>query len=155
MDKDNFGKWLRLMRIRNGLSQQDLANELQVDQTTVSRLERGAQSLSASIAASIAKLFGLSIDEVWAAADPGAGESGDITITPPRTFPIPAAYPESGIVGAVSASSMSIIRRVESLPVGDRRLALMLIRAILTVVEDEAERATISEQLKETGNNGE
>lgn len=89
MSKEDFGKWLRLLRIRNGLSQTDLAKELDVDQTTVSRLERGAQGMSGPLAAAIARVFNLQVDEVWAVADPeviGGAErddAGNVYITPP------------------------------------------------------------------------
>lgn len=149
MSRDDFGRWLRVMRIRQGLSQQDLANELEVDQTTVSRLERGAQGMSASLAAAIARVFNMSIDDVWLQAEPDRDDTVTAAVNMAMGRP-PQVIVGSGIpsVGeSISQPVQSVARRIEALPAGERRRALAYIRAILAVAEDDAERDALRAQL--------
>lgn len=136
MSKEDFGRWLRVMRIRQGLSQQDLANELDVDQTTVSRLERGAQGMSGPLAAAIARVFGLAVDDVWQQVERAVDDV-------PNELPAPRIItggPAPTIDTGISRGVMDVARRIEALPAPERRRVMLYVRSILSAAEDEAER---------------
>ena len=53
------------LRKANGLTQQDLADQLEVSRQTIISLEKGKYDPSIGLAHKIAKLFKLSIEEVF------------------------------------------------------------------------------------------
>ncbi len=137
MAKEDFGRWLRLLRVRNGLNQEDLAKLLDIDQTTVSRIERGTQGVSKAVVEAIASHFAFSVDEVWGMAE--AVEDA------PPAAPSDSEQASPGLIPAymarISRASLDVARRIDSLPPGERRRTLAAIRAILFTAEDEVERA--------------
>lgn len=144
MSKDGFGRWLRIMRIRNGMNQKDLAKELDIDQTTISRLERGAQGMSGPLAAAIARVFNLAVDEVWQVSegnvppeDAGAGPVFEASASSRGAVTVRA----EGTV--ITSTVMDIARRIEALPSAERRRVMVIVRAILSTTEDEVERASM------------
>lgn len=62
---------LKVLRAEHGLSQADLAGRLGVSRQTVNAVENGRYDPSLPLAFEIARLFGLSIEEIF---DPGDGE---------------------------------------------------------------------------------
>lgn len=56
---------LRDLREQQGMTQQELANRLQVSRQTVISLERGKYNPSLNLAFTIARLFGVTIEEVF------------------------------------------------------------------------------------------
>lgn len=59
-----FGKHLRQVRIANGLSQEDLANDADIPINQIGRIERGEINPSLSTMASIAKAMKLSVSKL-------------------------------------------------------------------------------------------
>ncbi|MDM8519208.1 helix-turn-helix transcriptional regulator [Anaerolineales bacterium HSG6] len=57
-----FGEKLRYLRQREGLSQEQLGNMLDVHQTHVGRIERGAKMPNAAMILKISRLFRVSAD---------------------------------------------------------------------------------------------
>ena len=53
------------LRLRSGLSQQQVANQLGVHQTAVSNWEKGKNLPSATMLVKVADLYGCSIDELF------------------------------------------------------------------------------------------
>jgi transcriptional regulator with XRE-family HTH domain len=65
---------LRYYRVRNGISQNELALGSGVDRTTVSRLERGIDNPSIGNIEKLAKTLGIHISSLFMAPDVGAEE---------------------------------------------------------------------------------
>ena len=61
-NKDMFAKRLKELRIEKGLTQQQLADVLKVDRTTVMKWEIGERETSFSMLTTIARYFSVSID---------------------------------------------------------------------------------------------
>ena len=57
-----FAKRLKDLRIEKGLTQQQLANDLKVDRTTVMKWERGERETSFAMLIKIARYFDTSCD---------------------------------------------------------------------------------------------
>ena len=84
-----FQENLALLRRARGLSQQDLAEALEVSRQAVSRWEVGASTPSTENLLALSKLFGVSVDELIGAAEPGEtpgqkGETGGEAERPAR-----------------------------------------------------------------------
>tara|TARA_R110000868_G_scaffold32459_2_gene118067 strand:+ start:1144 stop:1368 length:225 start_codon:yes stop_codon:yes gene_type:complete len=60
-----FGKNLRLLRKEKGLTQEELANELDVEISQISRIERGVISTSVSNCFKISKVLKISIQDLF------------------------------------------------------------------------------------------
>ena len=60
-----FRLWIREMRQKQGLSQIELADKLQVNQTAVSQWERGAAYPSCDKIPALANALGCTIDELF------------------------------------------------------------------------------------------
>ena len=56
---------LEELRIRNGLTQQELADKLEVSRQTIISLEQGRYNPSILLAFRTARLFGLMIEEIF------------------------------------------------------------------------------------------
>lgn len=56
---------LRVLRAESGWAQRDLADRLGVSRQTINALERGKYDPSLPLAFKIAKLFGLSIEDIF------------------------------------------------------------------------------------------
>lgn len=61
----NFGKNLRLTRLAKGFTQEQLANELGVEISQISRIERGVINTSISTLYSISKVLNIEISELF------------------------------------------------------------------------------------------
>lgn len=61
-DYKEIGKNIRLMRIRHGISQSELAQRLDVSQTHMSNLEHGRVSVSLRVLLRLAHFFKCSVD---------------------------------------------------------------------------------------------
>ena len=59
-----FGQWVRAVRESEGLTQGDLAHQMNVDQTTVSRIEKGAHDASERFCVALARALDLPIPDV-------------------------------------------------------------------------------------------
>ena len=59
-----FGKHLKQLRLSNGLSQEDLANDADLSISQVSRIERGVISSSLSQLISISKCLNIKLPEL-------------------------------------------------------------------------------------------
>ncbi|MBG6110974.1 transcriptional regulator with XRE-family HTH domain [Flavobacterium sp. CG_9.10] len=62
----NFGKKLRLTRLAKGFTQEQLANELGVEISQISRIERGVINTSITTLYGISKVLNVSISELFA-----------------------------------------------------------------------------------------
>ncbi|MFN7911719.1 MAG: helix-turn-helix domain-containing protein [Bacteroidota bacterium] len=60
-----FGNNLRELRIKKGLTQEDLAFESELDLTQIGRIERGVTNTSISIAYKLAKALKINIKELF------------------------------------------------------------------------------------------
>jgi len=60
-----FGKNLRLLRKEKGLTQEELANELDVEISQISRIERGVISTSVSNCYKISKVLKISVQDLF------------------------------------------------------------------------------------------
>jgi len=60
-----FGKNLRLIRKSKGFTQEELANELDIEISQISRIERGIINTSIANANSIAKVLKISISRLF------------------------------------------------------------------------------------------
>lgn len=61
----NFGKQLRLVRLAKGYTQEQLANELGIEISQISRIERGVINTSVSTLYAICKVLGVDISELF------------------------------------------------------------------------------------------
>lgn len=59
----NFGKMLYLLRIKNGLTRKELAEELGVALTTYAQYERGVRRIPLEHVVTLSELLGFDIDE--------------------------------------------------------------------------------------------
>ncbi|MBD5402120.1 helix-turn-helix transcriptional regulator [bacterium] len=60
----NFGKKVKLERIKNDLSQEQLASLLKVSTRTISLIENGKQHPKFFLVAEMVKVFHISVDEL-------------------------------------------------------------------------------------------
>ncbi len=70
---------LRELRARDGLTQADLADALEVSRQTVHAIESGKYDPSLPLAFRISALFGLPIDQIF---DPGSPTTGTVGRVP-------------------------------------------------------------------------
>lgn len=70
-DYKEIGKNIRLMRIRHGISQSELAQRLDVSQTHMSNLEHGRVSVSLRVLLRLAHFFKCSVDTLLGSDDFG------------------------------------------------------------------------------------
>lgn len=61
----NFGKNLRLTRLEKGLTQEQLANELGIEISQISRIERGVINTSITTLYSISKVLNVNVSELF------------------------------------------------------------------------------------------
>lgn len=61
----NFGKKLRLTRLAKGFTQEQLANELGVEISQISRIERGVINTSVTTLYAISKVLNVSISDLF------------------------------------------------------------------------------------------
>lgn len=61
----HFGKKLRLTRLAKGFTQEQLANELGVEISQISRIERGVINTSITTLYGISKILNVSISELF------------------------------------------------------------------------------------------
>lgn len=61
----NFGKKLRLIRLAKGFTQEQLANELGIEISQISRIERGVINTSVTTLYSISKILDINISELF------------------------------------------------------------------------------------------
>jgi transcriptional regulator with XRE-family HTH domain len=75
MDKKQIGLRLKALRTGKGISQQELANELNIDRTTLSKIETGENPPVAAILLELKRIFSISIDWLLTGEGPGPMES--------------------------------------------------------------------------------
>lgn len=61
----NFGANLRLHRLANGYTQEQLANELGVEISQISRIERGILNTSVTMIYSVSKILKIDVAELF------------------------------------------------------------------------------------------
>lgn len=61
----NFGKNLRLTRLEKGFTQEQLANELGIEISQISRIERGVINTSITTLYSISKVLNVNVSELF------------------------------------------------------------------------------------------
>lgn len=77
MDKKQVGLRIKALRTGKGLSQQELANRLKIDRTTLSKIETGENSLGAGTLLELKRMFSISIDWLLTGEGPEPLESDD------------------------------------------------------------------------------
>ncbi len=60
----NIGKRLKELRINGGFTQQDIANELQIDRSNYSKYELGNLEISIDMLITLAKIYGVTADYI-------------------------------------------------------------------------------------------
>ena len=63
-DYKKLGKNIKMLRIKNSLSQVELANKMKVTQTCIVRWEKGITKISLSNLYELAKIFKISLDKI-------------------------------------------------------------------------------------------
>lgn len=71
---------LRHERVRRGYSLRQLARELSINATHLSRVERGIEGLSDRRKVQVARLFGLSVDELFFGLDGGLAGDRHVSV---------------------------------------------------------------------------
>jgi transcriptional regulator with XRE-family HTH domain len=77
MDKKQIGLKIKALRTGKRLSQQELANKLNIDRTTLSKIETGENPPAASILVELKRIFSISTDWLLTGNGPGPIESND------------------------------------------------------------------------------
>lgn len=106
VDEKTIGRRLRELRVRRGLTQAALAEQLGIDQTLVSNYERGVARLHGALIAAFAQALRASADEILGLKDlkPKPQENGRL---------------------------LRRLQRVEELSVADQRAVLRYLAALL------------------------
>jgi transcriptional regulator with XRE-family HTH domain len=63
--RNKFGKRVRTLRLKNGWSQEELADNVGLHRTYVGAIERGEQNVSIDNLAKLAKVLGVSLEELF------------------------------------------------------------------------------------------
>lgn len=66
MDNQSLGNRLRLLRINHSLSQENLADQLNLTQSAYSKLERGERKISIVLLYKMAAIYQVNLDNFWA-----------------------------------------------------------------------------------------
>ena len=61
---EKFGEKLRILRIQRGLTTRELGELLEVNQSHVTRIEQGKRIPNVAMVVRIAKIFGVSVDQL-------------------------------------------------------------------------------------------
>lgn len=69
MDKKQIGSKIKALRKEKRLSQQELAEKLNIDRTTLSKIENGESTPAAGILVELKRIFSISIDWLLTAND--------------------------------------------------------------------------------------
>jgi len=77
MDKKQIGSRIKALRTGKNLTQQELANELKIDRTTLSKIETGESSPGPGILVELKRIFSISIDWLLTGESQGLMESDD------------------------------------------------------------------------------
>ena len=77
MDKNQIGLKIKTLRTGKRLSQQELAKQLNIDRTTLSKIETGENFPAAGILVEIKRIFSISIDWLLTGNGQGPMESND------------------------------------------------------------------------------
>jgi len=77
MDNKIVGLRIKALRTGKGLSQQELAKELNIDRNKLSKIETGENSPTAGILLGLKRFFSISIDWLLTGEDPEPLESDD------------------------------------------------------------------------------
>jgi transcriptional regulator with XRE-family HTH domain len=80
MDKKQIGLRLKALRTGKGISQQELAHELNIDRTRLSKIETGEITPAAGILLELKRIFSISIDWLLTGEGLGPMESYDSDI---------------------------------------------------------------------------
>ena len=75
MVKKTVGENIRILREKTGFTQGSLAQFLGVDQSLVSKVEKGERSLSADMLERLSALFGVSVEQIEGGDAAGTGLS--------------------------------------------------------------------------------
>ena len=63
--KQKFGKKIKELRLKAGLSQEVLANLAGLDRTYIPSIEKGERNVSISVAEKLARAFGVPVKELF------------------------------------------------------------------------------------------
>jgi transcriptional regulator with XRE-family HTH domain len=77
MDKKQIGFKIKTLRTGKRLSQQELAKKLNIDRTTLSKIETGENFPAAGILVELKRIFSISIDWLLTGNGPGPIDSND------------------------------------------------------------------------------
>lgn len=77
MDKKQIGLRLKGLRASKGLSQQELAKKLNVDRSTISKIESGENPTAASVLIELKRVFSISTDWLLTGSGPGSIDPND------------------------------------------------------------------------------
>lgn len=77
MDKKEIGLKIKKLRTGKGFSQQELANMLSIDRTTLSKIETGENAPGAGILIELKRFFSISTDWLLTGSGPGPIDSND------------------------------------------------------------------------------
>jgi transcriptional regulator with XRE-family HTH domain len=77
MDKKQIGLRVKGLRAGKGLSQQELGKKLNVDRSTISKIESGENPPAASILIELKRIFSISTDWLLTGSGPGPMDSND------------------------------------------------------------------------------
>lgn len=77
MDKKQIGMRVKGLRASKGLSQQELAKKLNVDRSTISKIESGENPPAASVLVELKRIFSISTDWLLTGSGPGPIDLND------------------------------------------------------------------------------
>jgi transcriptional regulator with XRE-family HTH domain len=121
-----FGIWLRSLRVKSKMTQKQMADALEIDQPSVSRLELGTMEPSVAISTKISERFNVPMDVVLIAGD--------------------LIEEEETVQVNISREARTIAQRLDLVETNERRFLLEYFDALLTV----AERRWLTQQYGES-----
>ncbi len=95
----NYGKALKILRKKSGMTQAQLAEKLNVSYQAVSKWENGVNTPDISLIEEMCALFSVTVEEFLKAAEVGEAEQPAEAVAEAEFSPLPAAEPACAAVG--------------------------------------------------------